>query len=159
MFGNESFFYNVTADAAPSPSFEADLKAKLNGVGGELLAFSSEGATLQLCSGHAVTVRNKQYYLDIAMAVPGGHDAYDGALGQTFQCKYVVDHEDFVWSSAQEESFRLPNIFTPSGAFEVNSTCPDPLGGHRRKAKAGQMKHSASKLFGKSVTGDKAVRL
>ena len=67
-------------------------------------------------------------YQDVEIVAPGCHDAYDGALGQTYKCKYA-DGEPFVWSHEQEESFRLPTLFTPSGSYSVEAACDaEPAG-------------------------------
>jgi len=48
-------------------------------------------------------------YYDVEIDAPGCRDAYDGALGQTYKCKYTDgDAEAFAWSHGQEETFRLP---------------------------------------------------
>ena len=57
------------------------------------------------------------------MSVPGCHDAYGGALGQTYRCEYVHGQKPFVWSSAQEESFRVASLATPSGAYSATADC------------------------------------
>ena len=45
-------------------------------------------------------------YYDVEIVSPGCHDAYDGALGQTYQCKYGGgEAEAFAWSHGQEDAF------------------------------------------------------
>jgi hypothetical protein len=60
----------------------------------------------------------------VEVTEPRCGDAYGGILGQTYQCKYVLDGEPFVWSPEQEEAFRLEgDISTPNGVFEDDATC------------------------------------
>lgn len=157
IFRNESFLFNASAGTDPPLSFEDEIMARLTGVGGAVFAWSSEKAELELCPGHVVTILNMNDYFNVDISVPTCHGSYDGALGQTFQCKYVLDHEPFVWSSAQEESFQISSLFTPTGAFQkMNSTCADPLGNdHKRKTKFGQEQQLISRVSGKMITGDK----
>ena len=142
LFRDESFLFDVvTMDDA----FRDNLEARLERVGGQLLGFQPWQVTLGLCAGQRVVIRQKHtteaekelwhadgrpfYYLDVEVAVPGCHDAYDGALGQTYQCKYVQNNDPFVWSHEQEEAFRLPEgLLSPSGAFEVDAACFDGHG-------------------------------
>jgi hypothetical protein len=131
LFRKERFLFNVSAGTAPSASFQNEITARLSSVGGKALAWSSGKAHLQLYPGHVMSisyVRNS--YINVDISVPTCHDTYDGALGQTFQCKYVEDPEAFVSSTEKEESFRIP--ITPTGAFQVNSTCADSLGKRKR---------------------------
>jgi hypothetical protein len=51
------------------------------------------------------------------------HDAYDGALGQSYKCKYVSGDEVFSWSHAQEKKYRVPVLFTPMENFRVDTPC------------------------------------
>ena len=54
------------------------------------------------------------YYLDVEVTEPHCDDAYGGILGQTYQCKFVLDGEPFVWLPEQEEAFRLEgDLSTP----------------------------------------------
>ena len=90
---------------------------------------------LELCDGHRVSIAQRFtewkvaskarrfYHLDVNIQVPGCHDSFDGALGQTYQCKY--NHEKFVFNHQQEASFRLNNLFETSGSFDSNSPCHD----------------------------------
>ena len=134
LFRGESFLFTVvTMDEA----FGDNLRSKLGRVGGKLLRFRPWEVTLGLCPGHRITIRQMHtteaerqlwhadgrpfYYLDVEVVVPGCHDAYDGALGQTYQCKYAgADAEAFAWSHEQEETFRLPTLFTPSGSYSAD---------------------------------------
>ena len=79
--------------------------------------------------------RHHVHFFNIDMSFPECQDSYNGVLGQTFKCIYLKGQEKFVWSSPQEETFRLPGLFIATEAFEVNSTCPDPPGFQKRKAK------------------------
>jgi len=134
LFRDESFLFSVvTMDDAFRD-------------GGQLLSFYPWEVTLGLCSGIRVTICQKHtteaerelwhadgqpfYYLDVEVAVPGCHDAYDGVLGQTYQCKHARDGAAFVWSHEQEEAFRLPGdlLSYPSGAFAVDALCFDEGG-------------------------------
>jgi hypothetical protein len=157
LFSNETFIYDTSAGAAPAPSFQDDVTARLNRVGGKVLAWSSEWAELELCPGHVVTLHNSNDYLDVDISVPSCQDSYGGALGQTFQCHGLLEDETFVWSSAQEESFQIPTLFTPTGAFQMNSTCAEPLSnGRKRKTKTKVEKEPRlfSRLSGKIRVGD-----
>ena len=122
--------------------FRADLEARLARVGGALLEWHPWLARVALCPGHTVSITQMHmtspslmradgfayYYLDVEIVAPGCHDAYDGALGQTYKCKYA-DGEPFVWFHGQEESFRLPTLFTPSGSYSVEAACDaEPAG-------------------------------
>jgi len=134
-------FRNVTMrfDVFIHPDdFVANLNKQLQLVGGRASG-PSWAVMLELCSGHTVTISQMRtvepwlahangspfYYLDVGIVAPGCHDLYDGALGQTYKCKYATGKEKFVWSSAQEESFRIPTLFTLSGSFNPTSSCHD----------------------------------
>jgi hypothetical protein len=69
-------------------------------------------------------------YYDVEIVSPGCHDSYDGALGQTYKCKYADGaSEAFAWSHGQEEAFRLPTLFTPSGSYSAEAACDiEPAG-------------------------------
>ena len=159
LFRGEAFRFDVvTMDDV----FRADLRARLERVGGRLLKSQSWEVTLGLCAGQRVTITQKHttdaerdlwhadgrpfYYLDVQVAAPRCDDAYGGALGQTYQCKYVQDQEKFVWSADQEEAFRLSGddgLTASSGAYAADATCDDAAiksraSGGRRKRKLAQ---------------------
>jgi hypothetical protein len=137
LFRDEVFLFDVfTMDDA----FRDELKAKLERVGGRLLKFRPWEVTLGFCPGQRITIRQVHttdaernlwhadgrpfYYLDVEVTEPRCDDAYGGILGQTYQCKYVLDGEPFVWSPEQEEAFRLEGgLSTPYGVFEDDATC------------------------------------
>jgi hypothetical protein len=132
LFKGESFHFGLTMTEA----FRADLEDRLTRVGGALLEWHPWLARIALCPGHTVSITHMHTtnprlmhadgspynYYDVEIVSPGCHDAYDGALGQTYKCKYA-DGEPFVWSHGQEESFRLPTLFTPSGSYSVEAAC------------------------------------
>ena len=136
-FRSEAFLFSVvTMDDA----FRDALQAKLERVGGRLLKFQPWEVVMELCPGQRVTITQKHtteaerelwhadgrpfYYLDVEVTVLSCDDAYDGVLGQTYQCKYVRDGARFGWSHEQEEAFRLRGgLMSASGAFAVDALC------------------------------------
>lgn len=139
LFKGEEFLFGKTT---MGEEFRADLEARLTRVGGTLLEWHPWFARVALCPGHTVSIMQMHMissslvradgsaynYQDVEIVAPGCHDAYDGALGQTYKCKYA-DGEPFVWSHEQEESFRLPTLFTPSGSYSVEAACDaEPAG-------------------------------
>jgi hypothetical protein len=141
LFKGEEFMFG---ESTMTEAFRADLEARLTHVGGALLDWSSYHAKLALCSGHTVSLTQMHMtdswlmradgspynYYDVEIVSPGCHDAYDGALGQTYKCKYADEEaEAFVWSHEQEETFRLPTLFTPSGSYSAQASCDvEPAG-------------------------------
>ena len=138
LFRSESFLFTVvTMDEA----FHDALRAELERVGGKLLTFQPWEVVLELCPGQRVTITQMHttdaerelwhadgrpfYYLDVKVAVPGCDDAYNGVLGQTYQCKYVRDGASFNWSQAQEEAYRLSNedLLGASKGFAADAPC------------------------------------
>ena len=138
LFRGEAFRFDVvTMDDV----FRADLRARLERVGGRLLKSQSWEVTLGLCAGQRVTITQKHTtnaerdlwhadgrpfnYLDMKVTAPRCDDAYGGVLGQTYQCKYVRDGEPFAWSHEQEETFRLPggDLFGVSAGFAADAPC------------------------------------
>jgi hypothetical protein len=98
-------------------------RARLVELGGRAFTPNSYSLTLELCAGHQVTLtayhttsQPVMNYLDVDVITPGCLDAFAGALGQTYTCKHVVEDVPFVWSHAQEESFRVPSLAHRSGA-------------------------------------------
>ena len=142
-------------EVKPEASFVDDLNKVLNPVGGKAIEISPYETQLELCPGHSVIIRQMHttepslarpdgspyYYLDVDIVAPGCHDSYDGALGQTYKCKYVGGKEKFVWSHEQEESFRVPSLFTPTGAFAVDAPCRDMRAVKAIESMRGSMKH------------------
>ena len=53
------------------------------------------------------------------------HDLFDGVLGQTYKCKYQT--EKFQFDHAQEEFFRVDNLFATSGSFDSSAPCDDVI--------------------------------
>jgi hypothetical protein len=134
LFGAENFFFDTDT---MSESFRDNLQERLAQVGGKLLSWSPWHVAMELCKEQLVTIKQMHtvdawlshadgspwYYLDVNIALPGCHDEYDGALGQTYKCKYVRGEEEFVWSHTQEEGFRVPTLFTPTGGFQEEAPC------------------------------------
>ena len=120
-----------------SQSFRDNLEESLIRGEGNLLSWSPWQIKMELCPGYFITVSQMHtiepwlahadgspwYYLDVEISVPNCDNSYDGALGQTYKCGYVSGRKEFVWSHAQEESFRIPTLPTPTGLFQVDSKC------------------------------------
>jgi len=135
LFKGEEFLFG---ESTMTEAYRADLEERLTRVGGALLEWSSFHAKLALCPGHTVSIMqmhttdprlmrtdgsNYNYY-DVEIVSPGCHDAYDGALGQTYKCKYADGaSEAFAWSHGQEGTFRIPTLLTPSGSFSAEASC------------------------------------
>ena len=134
MFGDEIFHFDVQT---MNETFRDDLEERLIRAGGKLLSWSSWKTVIQLGPHQHLTISQMHttepwlthadgrpwYYLDVSITVPGCHDSYDGALGQTYKCKYLSGEETFEWSHTQEESFRIPTLSTPTGPFQIDSVC------------------------------------
>jgi hypothetical protein len=119
--------------------FVSNLDKQLRVVGGRAIALSPIAIRLELCPGHSITIMQRYTvqgplvhadgtpfrYLNVEIAAPGCHNSYDGALGQTYKCKYLPGLEKFVFDEATEESFRVRSIFSPSGAFQPGAPCHD----------------------------------
>eukprot|EP01108_Squamamoeba_japonica_P000865 TRINITY_DN1317_c0_g1_i5.p3 TRINITY_DN1317_c0_g1~~TRINITY_DN1317_c0_g1_i5.p3 ORF type:complete len:229 (-),score=110.89 TRINITY_DN1317_c0_g1_i5:61-747(-) len=130
-------FRNVThvfSTAAFHPKkFEQKLNRELVPAGGKA-HLSPNHIELELCDGHKVEIVHNLaraqknagdiYYLDVAVTVPGCHDAYGGALGQTYQCRYAKG-ERFVWSHNLENVFRVKSLSAKAGAFSRDAPCHD----------------------------------
>eukprot|EP01108_Squamamoeba_japonica_P000867 TRINITY_DN1317_c0_g1_i7.p1 TRINITY_DN1317_c0_g1~~TRINITY_DN1317_c0_g1_i7.p1 ORF type:complete len:554 (-),score=190.37 TRINITY_DN1317_c0_g1_i7:95-1756(-) len=130
-------FRNVThvfSTAAFHPKkFEQKLNRELVPAGGKA-HLSPNHIELELCDGHKVEIVHNLaraqknagdiYYLDVAVTVPGCHDAYGGALGQTYQCRYAKG-ERFVWSHNLENVFRVKSLSAKAGAFARDAPCHD----------------------------------
>ena len=133
-------FRNVThvfSTAAFHPKkFEQKLNREFEPVGGKA-HLSPNRIELELCEGHKVEIVHGValaqknvgdiYHLDVAVTVPGCHDAYGGALGQTYQCRYATGGDRFVWSQSHkaEETFRVKSLSAKTGAFARDAPCHD----------------------------------
>ena len=121
-----------------SRTFRTDLEDRLTRVGGAILDWSSYHAKLALCPGHTVSFSQMHTtdsslmradgspynYYDVEIVAPDCHDAYDGALGQTYKCKYANgESEAFEWSHGQVEAYRLPTLF-PLSSYPAARTLP-----------------------------------
>lgn len=83
---------------------------------------------ITFCDNHAISFvpmhtsgANAINYFDFTVSVPGCHDAYDGALGFTYRCSHHTTPT--VWSSDQEEQYRLPSLMSPSGRYVRDAGC------------------------------------
>lgn len=148
VFRNQTFLFNATK----SPSLE-ELKASLGVEGVKVLRSAWNRTEIELCPGHVLTIARKfSVYINIDVSVPGCHDSYNGILGQMFQCKFINGQETFVWSPAQEETFRIPGIFAATGAFLPNATCESLLDG---KMETTKRHRQLTKLIGSATFGRK----
>jgi hypothetical protein len=91
--------------------------------------------TLTFCDNHvlALTTRHSahQYnhhlvnFFDVSVTVPGCHDDFDGALGTTYHCEFALGHTPFGrWTREREETFRIANLTTSTGAYSPKAKCP-----------------------------------
>jgi len=87
-------------------------------------------ATITFCATHSITLSTMHTlkdtpinYFDVAVRVPGCHDAFGGALGSTYQCQYVQHRKTFDWSAEREETFRVANLSAPSGTYSAGADC------------------------------------
>jgi len=156
LFKGEEF---LSEENTMTEAFHADLEDRLTRLGGALLEWSSYHAKLVLYPGHTISITqmhttnpslmradcSPHNYYDVDIVSPGCHDAYDGALGQTYKCKYAGEEaEAFAWSHGQEEIFRPPTLLTPSGSYSAEApcdaepaVCPPPTPGpHVRRGQA-----------------------
>jgi hypothetical protein len=115
------------------------LTSSFDSVGGRAIAPKPFAVELELCAGHSVVISRARTarphlahddgssfaYLNVEIAAPGCHDSYDGALGQTFKCRFRHGHEKFVFDRTTEESFRVDSLFAISGAFQPDAPCHD----------------------------------
>ena len=146
VFRNATLRFNT--HAFKPAKLQQQLDAQLAPLGGAAIVTPSN-IELELCDGHRVHIQQrftvlwqranstvfythkasnrhpvKFFHLDVEVQVPGCHDAFDGALGQTYQCKYNA--QPFRFDHAQEESFRVDSLASPSGAFARNAPCHAP---------------------------------
>ena len=152
-FRNATFVFDTAAFRARK--LQAQVSEALEPVGGhaDVQPFNVK---LELCDGHRVHIRQMKtllwqhadgtgffphsrnagpgampmhfFHLDVSVQVPGCHNAFDGALGQTYQCRFAPEHggsETFRFDHAQEETFRLDSLLAPSGAFDADAPCLD----------------------------------
>jgi len=124
-------FKFIFAASQQGKAFIVDVDKQLRPYGGSATAISDHEFRLDLCPGHSVTVTRqwqahyKIVYYDVAVLTPGCHDAYDGALGASYQCKYATGNAQFEWSQAKEDSYRLTSLFASRGAFKDDAPCHD----------------------------------
>jgi len=150
LFKGEDF---SCGESTMTEDFRADLENRLTRLGGALFEWSPSHAKLSLCPGHTVSIAQMHTgaawlmhadgspykYYDAKITAYCCHDAYDGALGQTYKCKYAGSgSEAFAWSQVQEVAFHLPTLFTASGSYSAEAHCAvkppnaavgDPLSG------------------------------
>jgi hypothetical protein len=134
LFGHQKFVFDVKT---MPESLHDELEQGVALAGGKLLAWSHWQTKLELCRGHTVTISQMHttepwlahadgspfYYLDVEINVSECDDSYDGALGQTYKCKYLSGEEEFRWSHAQEASFKIPSLLSITKIFQADSTC------------------------------------
>lgn len=107
--------------------------------------FESVGATIEFhrgttmtvtfCDDHvlALTTRHTAHqfhnhslnFFDVSVTVPGCHDDFDGPLGITYHCEFALGHTPFGrWTREREETFRIADLTTPTGAYSSKAKCP-----------------------------------
>lgn len=111
------------------PTFVDELNRKLRPHG----AYATKTGyqlELHLCAGHSITVTphhttdaHPLNFVNVQVTTPGCNDTYGGALGQTYQCRYLPTREKFVFDRSTEESFRVPTLFSLPQGFEPDSRC------------------------------------
>jgi hypothetical protein len=81
--------------------------------------------TIELCAQHTIVFATRHSdninFLNFKVRVPGCHNAYDGLLGQTYQCKYA--HNKFEWSREREAAFRVATLETASATYSPVAVC------------------------------------
>lgn len=129
---NEQFVQHVDEQLAPH---------------GAKVKHSGRRIVLELCRGHRVEISQLYadktlrpwlvhgdgsvfHYLNIDIRTPHCDDSFEGALGQTYKCKYVEQREQFAFDRATEESFRVTSLAAVSRLFDANAPCgPQRVGG------------------------------
>merc|ERR1712199_135785 len=98
--------FDTTFFAPKAKQNELDKKLALVGGHAKVTPYN---IVLELCADHLIHIHQRYttflpgsgestkpfYHLDVSIQVPGCHDLFDGALGQTFQCKYLTEKFTF----------------------------------------------------------------
>ena len=145
LFGNATLTFTPIAYNATERQAHLDALLKPLGARAKVEDFNTH---LELCRGQRLSIKQrwtnvnadgselspeqdlstlaldqlpKIYHLDITVHVPGCHNEFGGALGQTYQCRYAK--EKFVFDNARESDYAVANIHSPSGAFSATAKC------------------------------------
>jgi membrane-bound inhibitor of C-type lysozyme len=135
-------FRNVTMEFGIYRYTNAQMKHfnKLLAPHGASAVYHGSVLHLDLCPGHAIVVGQAHtsqpslvhdggsvfYYVNVEIRVPHCDDVYEGALGQTYKCKYVERREAFRFDNATEESFRVDSLAAHTSPFDANAACVAP---------------------------------
>lgn len=135
MFRHETMLFSA---GRFTPALIANLNRKLESEGGSASLHGNFRIRLELCPGHVVLLTQMHTaqawiaelnnghainYLNVELIVPGCHDSFDGALGQTYKCMWEFGKQKFEFDRSTEESFRIPTLFTPTGRFSTDAKC------------------------------------